>query len=359
MVKKNHASEINSNETSGTDLTPPLTLEQFQDDVTNVFLHYVRNICWMTDFKTAWAITKAPALEHEFELANPDLKASELGLTYAHIKDTEFARSMQRLYDYAYFGWVHLGEESLDYESIHMWTAALLVDAAEGAVGAEWGSYGLDVQDCASRLVKVAYTANARLILEGEEYGFYYFSSQNKEDKGSDIGHLNVRQVALLSGMEEMSIRAAANPNRVNQLKPTKTDHGTRFEISVVKEWLIHKKRYVPITKRWFANDFDLTKSYSSWYEFSYGLDTRYNLLGQERGYEELDKALNAVNVKPEQRRLFLNKSFFDDEVGALSLARILSLPEELLILRAKEAIAVETLRSIERNIKDLAGQHK
>lgn len=348
------------NETIGTELVPPLTLEQFHDDVTNVFLHYVRIICWMTDAKTAWSITKAPALDSEFGLAAPELNAAELGLTYVQIQHTEFAQTLQRMYDYAYFGLVHLGEEWLEYEGLAMWTSALLVDAATGDFSSEWDSYGPDVQVRARRLVNVAETANARLLLEGDDDGFYSFASPSKEDRGFDAGYLNVRQVALLSGMEEMSVRAAANPNRPNQLKPTKNENGTRFEIAVVKDWLKQKKRYVPITKRWRVKDFDLTKSYKSWAEITYGLDTRYNLLGQEHGYQDLDKALASINLKVSSGSgLYLEKTVIDDEACARSLARILSLPEDLLLLRAKEAIAVETLRNLEREIKALNNQKK
>lgn len=357
MTKTNTNLENMTTETQNSDLAPSLTLAQFHDDVANVFLHYVRNISWMTDVETAWAITKAPALAYAYDLMNPDCSAADLGLTHAHIKDTEFARAMQRMYDYAYFGLVHLGEEALEHESIHMWVSALLVDAASGAVSSEWGSYGNDIESAASRLVRVAETANARLILEGEEEGFYYFVSQNKDDKHCDTGQLNVRQVALLSGMEEMSIRAAANPNRVNQLKPTKTEHGTRFEVSVVKEWLKQKKRYVPVTKRWFVNDFDLTKTYKSWDEIAYGLETRYNLLGQEQGYESLDERLAAIGLSPSGKRILLEKAFFDNEHGVRQLADILSLPQDLLVLRTREAMALETLRNIERDIKHLAEQ--
>lgn len=359
MSKKAMTNKTTHADALVSDLTPPITQEQFNDDVVNVFLHYVRNVCWMTDFKTAWAITKAPALEYEFELMNPDLKAAELGLTYFHIKDTAFAKAMQRLYDYAYFGLIHLGEEALDYESIHTWITALLIDAAEGEVSREWGSYGLDTEDCAQRLVKVAETANARLILEGGEEAFYHFYYLNKEEKYCHNGQLTVRQVALLSGMEEMSIRAAANPNRVNQLKPLKTEHGTRFDISVVKDWLKQKKRYVPIQKRWLVKDFDLTKSYKNWDEISNGLDTRYNLLGQENGYDTLQKSLAAINVNSGAGGIYLEQRFFDDETAARTLARILSLPEDLLILRAREAIATETLRRLEREIKSLSAQQK
>lgn len=362
MAKKTNTPEGTTTESAVTGITPLVSLDKFQDDVTNVFLHYVRNICWMVDGKTAWAITKAPALDYEYDLTHPDLKAIDMGLTFAHIKDTQFACAMRRMYDYAYFGLIDLGEESLEYESIHTWTVALLVDVAGGAVGNEWDSYGLDIVDCARRCVKVADTANARRVLEGHEE-FYHFVSQGKEDNYCDDNLLNVRQVALLSGMEEMSIRAAANPNRANQLKPMKTEHGTRFENTVVKEWLIQKKRYVPITKRWTARDIDLTQSYMSLDEIELGLNTRYNLLGLENGFDQLDAALVAINLEAgaflERRRIHLYNAFFDDEMAVRSLARILSLPEELLTLRVKEVITTESLRNIERAIKNLATHQK
>lgn len=359
MPKKTAPSQTQAVEAVSTGLTPPMTPEQFQDDVTNVFLHYVRTINWMTDPKTAWAITKALPLEYEFELMNPDFNAADLELTYAHIKDTQFARVMHCMYDYAFFGLIHLGEDGLEYEGTAMWTSALLVDAAKGDLGREWDSYGPDIQTRASRLLQVAETANARIILEDvEEGGFYNFASASKDDKGISVRDLNVRQVALLSGMEEMSIRAAANPNRASQLKPVKTEHGTRFEISVVKDWLMQKKRYVPITKRWFVNDFDLMKSYKSWSEVADGLDKKYNLLGQENGYAGLDEALAELQLKPDHDNgICLEKSFFDNETAIRNLARILSLPEDLLLLRVKEAIAFESLRQIERDIKCLTGK--
>lgn len=55
MTKTNTTLENMTTERQNSDLAPSLTLAQFHDDVTNVFLHYVRNISWMTDVDTAWA----------------------------------------------------------------------------------------------------------------------------------------------------------------------------------------------------------------------------------------------------------------------------------------------------------------
>lgn len=359
MAKKTNAPEITEASVAG--LTPAVSLEQFQDDVTNVFVHYVRNIGWMVDIKTAWAITNAPELEYDTDLLNPELKAADIGLTYALIKDTQFGKAMQRMYDYAYQGIVRVGEESLDYESIHTWTSALLLDVARGAVGNEWDSYGLDICDCAKRCVEVAETANARRMLEGLD-GFFYFNSAPVDDY-NDVDKLTVRQVALLAGMEEMSVRAAANPNRANQLKPTKTGSGTRFENTVVKEWLIQKKRYVPITKRWTASELNLAQKYSSIDDIVAGLNTRYNLLGQERGFQRLDAALAKIKVETVQfqdtYRIYLPDSKMADDNTVRGLALILDLPEDLLSLRVKEVLTAESLRGIERAIKDLVTQPK
>lgn len=362
MAKKTNVPEGTTTESTVSALTPLFPLEQFEDDVTNVFLHYVRNINLMVDSNTAWAITKAPALESEFQLGHPERRASDLGLTYAHIKDTEFARALRRMYDYAYFGLVHLGEESLEYAGIHTWAVALVIDATDGAVAKEWESYGLDIVDCARRCLKVAETANARRILEGETE-IYSLMSQDKGERSCSGNQLNVRQVALLSGMEEMSIRAAANPNRANQLKPTKTEHGTRFENTVVKEWLIQRKRYLPITKVWAAGDIDLTRSYSNLDDIALGLNARYDRLGQEKGCEELDAALAAINLEVgpsvDRRKIYLGSSFFENDAAVRGLARVLSLPEELLALRVKEVITAESLRNIERAIKNLVVQQQ
>lgn len=342
-------------------LTPAVSIEEFRDDVTNVFLHYVRNIAWMVDAKTAWAITKAPALEYEPSLFDPDLKATDLELEYEHIQETEFARAMQRMYDFAYLGQIDLSAESLTNESIHTWVSALVVDVASSSVANEWDSYGLDIVACARRCVQVAEMANARVILEEGESFFDNFCRYGKEDSPEE-GLLTVRQVAMLAAMEEMSVRAAANPNRANQLKPTKTENGTRFESAVVKEWLQQKKRYLPITKRWSEGQLNLAqKSFRSLDEVAISLDARYNMLGLEHGFERLNEALAAIGLVEKtifgKAQILLPDEVFTNNETVRGLARALSLPDELLVLRVKEVLAAEGLRAIERAIKDLGEQ--
>ena len=343
--------------TPATGLKPPMSLEQFQDDVTNVFLHYVHIICHMTDAKTAWTITKAAPLESsaEWALCAPERDAAEIGLTHAHIEDTEFAKVMREMYDFAYFGLKNLGGSGLEYEGSAMWFSSMLIDAAYGDFSREWDSYGPTVQEHAKRLLAVAETANARLTLEGCDEPFHHFAGTNKDSNGSQSDCLDVRQVALLSGMEEMSIRAAANPNRPNALKSFKVGNATRFELSVVKEWLIQKKRHVPITERWIVKDFDLGKSYKFCGAISMGLDTRYRLLGQNQGYAEIDKALNSIHIQVTPGGgMYLEEEAMRDEPLMRKVAEILALPADLLILRIREAFAHQTLKAVEEEMKKL-----
>lgn len=337
------------------ELKPLMTLAQFQEGTVEVFLHYVRNLMWMTDAATACAVLKDTPEDIYKYLGDVSLTPTELGVSFAHIESTAFAQAMMRMYDYAYRGIIHLGEEDLTYESIHTWTTALLIDAAKGEVANEWDTYGAGLQSTALLLVKVAETANARLILEGAQRGFYYFNQFDKDDVAFEEGYLSVRQVALLSGMEELSIRAAANPNRANQLKPTKTEKGTRFEVSVVKDWLIQKKRYIPITKQWFVNDFDLSKSYRFLDDITYGLNARYNVVGQQEGYQKIDKALKKIGINASASTgLYVNQEILLQEDLITKLAEILSLPSNLLNLRIQEALAATKLRQIEYCIQAL-----
>lgn len=342
-----------------TGLTPPVRIDEFHDDVANIFLHYVRNIAWMVDAETAWAITKAPALENPIALLYTDVKAADLDLGFQQIKETEFARAMQRMYDFAYSGLVDLSAEPFEDGSIHTWISALLVDAAEGAMSTEWNMTGLYTDVCGRRCVQIAETANARAILEGGEPFFSYFRGYNKDDSPEE-GLLTVRQVALLAGMEEMSIRAAANPNRALQLRPTKTDSGTRFEISVVREWLQQKKRYVPIKKGWSAGELNLAKKrFASLDEVASGLDARYHMIGLSQGFEQLDQQLRAIGFTANDvsGRPFIRMpdEFFNREESVRAIAGILNLPEALLVLRVKEVMATESLRAIEKSIQEFA----
>lgn len=200
------------------------------------------------------------------------------------------------------------------------------------------------------------------MTLEGEDPFFYHFKA-NPRDDFPEEGVLTVRQMSLLSGMEEMSIRAAANPKRVNRLKPVElTEKRTLFEIQVAKDWLLSKKRYVQITKRWSAGEMNLHKKrFANLVELDMGLNARYKMLCNEHGRDSIDDYAKALGLSSGEGLvgpyLTIDDEDFANQERMRGLARVLCLPEDLLVLRIEEVLASERLRSIERSIKQLTEQ--
>lgn len=340
-------------------LSTPFTLEVFQEDIANIYLHYVRNIVWMTDEETGRRILGRPNSDLLLPLCSPEYEAADFGLTYEAIRHTAFAQALTQQYEFAYHGIIDGSDDSFTDESIHTWTAGLVVDVCSSAVATEWSAYGLNVGTRALRCAQVSETANARTMLEGGEcfFQFQHFQS-TKEDHLYDEGVLTVRQLALLAGMEELSIRAAANPKRANPLKTITADRRTSIEISVAKEWLQAKGRYVPITRIWSAGQLDLAKRrFEYFHDLTFALDARLKMVCEERGHEEPASTLRAAGIKigcgMPGPFLDLEPEDYRNDNVVRAIARVLELPEDLLVLRVKETQAKENLRAIEISIKE------
>lgn len=330
----------------------PFTQEAFQKDITEVFLYYVRSIAWMIDGETGLSLLKLPADTRPHHLFMAEFKAVDLELTFDLIRHTEFAKALDKLYEFAYFGWKDHSQEPIEYESIHAWMTCLVCDARDGEMAREWEEYGWLVKDCAARCVQVAETANARITLEGAEPFFLTFQYSGKEGYLSS-SVLTVRQLSLLSGLEEMSIRAAANPKRPSPLKTITTDHGTRIEIEVAKEWLKSKGRYVPIADIWTAGEINLaTSRFESLGALDSALQARYAMFCNKGGHEGLRAVLAQADIKTTEGKmgpiLDLTPDNYQNDGQIRVVAHALELPIELLQLRIKEALAHENLRAIE-----------
>lgn len=334
----------------------PFTREVFRQDVAEVFLFYVRSIAWMVPSPE---ILKNLPLPSDMELAHlymAEFSAKDLDMTFECIRDTDFAQALDQLYDYAYLGRNDQSQESIEQDGIHARLTCLVLDARDGEMAREWGEWGWSIGAHAARCAQVAETANARVTLEGKEPFFGNFQRSGKEGYlSSDF--LTVRQLSLLSGMEEMSIRAAANPKRPNPLKTITTDQGTRIEISVAQEWLKAKGRYVPITTVWSQAEINLASTRFDRFDTLDGaLQARYRSLCNERSREALDAVLAEANIKTAQGWpgpfIDMSEQDFQDEDKIQAVARVLELSPELLALRVKETLAYENLRSIESALK-------
>ena len=169
MAKKTTSLDQES-EQKTTSFAPPWSREEFHQDVVTTFLTPVRIIGWMTDWRTACRILGKEDDENVVvTLGMPDMTSDELGVSYQDIASTAFAQAMEVMYDFAYFGRIDESREGMDYEGICTWIAEILCDLANSNYASEWDSYGGLGAESAARCLRVAETANARRVLEGEE----------------------------------------------------------------------------------------------------------------------------------------------------------------------------------------------
>ncbi len=347
-VKKKTAVTPGNNPNSGA-LPVTITREELHRDILALFVHQARTIGWMTDADIAWKIMGKEKSNGD-RLFDPDDTIEDLGVTYADIQNTSFARSIDALYDYAYFGIAYESAESMTLESIYTWTSAILDDLCTSSVMREWEGFGPNDLPSARRCRQVAELANARAILEGGE-GIFYFHGPDGDIALGD-GSLTVRQLALLSGMEEHSIRAAANPKRANPLETQSEDGRTRISTAVAKAWLIAKGRYLPVTRRWSEGDIDLTRrKFVTVDELHSALEAQCAyLMLDEKNKDALKHRLESLELSVSQVNesgycpLNLPRAQFTNHEFMRKLADALALDGELVVLRAREAIATEEL---------------
>lgn len=337
----------------------PFTLDKFRKDIVEVFFFYVRTIAWITDAETAWKIAGKDPGKDLLSIYDPVLTAADLDVTYEQIQATPFARALEHLYNFAYFGRCDASAEKMLYESYYMWIADLVSDAAFGYVSVERDSYGSPIQDSANRCVQVAETANARNVLEGGE-AFSYFSIGKDRDDYVSIGDgvLTVRQMALLAGMEEMSIRSAAGPKRVNRLITHNDEGKTRIRIDVAKEWLMSKGKYIPITYYYSASDVDLTeRKFACYHELWLSLNARFMVISNRYGMDSVREKLSAIGVEVTFNHGAECLGELDHENDELiaALAQVLELPSDMLVLRCKEMVAIQQLAEIEACVRRAA----
>lgn len=335
----------------------PFSIESLRSDILTLYFQQVRTMGWMAGPEAVWKLIERKDDVHEYVVFDPDTTPEEIGFEYGSISNTSFAMSIEHMYQYAYHGILDDSFEPLDNESIHMWVSAILSDMASSRVGDEWESYGATAIAPAARCLEVAELANARRVLEGNNENIFYFSGKGRDD-AVGVDGLTVRQMALLAGMEEMSIRAAANPKRANPLQTYSEEGRTRISIDAAKSWLISKGRYVPIQRKFGAGDIDLTKRrFSSIDDLVGTVDARLQMMSRrDNSHEILGETLSSagiLNGRNNHSELNIEAMKNPDQVNLL--AELLEFEPRLFSIRVREALANEELSQIERELRDLA----
>lgn len=369
MLKQKNQVEDSSSIKSPQDngLPVPFSLDKLRGKILALYFQQIRMISWMAGNATiGWRIIDKPADAYESDLFAPDLDPEHIGLKYDAIRTTHFAECIEKMYQYAYFGILDESGEQMDYESVYTWMTSILNDMKNSRMFYELETYGSFSLGDAEECFQVAELANARRVLEGGK-NFFYFGMNNKDDDSTGENGLTVRQMALLSGMEEMSIRAAANPKRATPLLTYSEEGRTRISIQIAKAWLQAKGRYVAITRRWGEGEIDLEKRrFASIEQLAETLESRIQMLTlRDPSGDALKAGLAAVGITVSFRSdaynnpFELDMTFISDVTQIRKLAELLELPPDLLVLRTREARAKEELISVERELRILVESQK
>lgn len=306
-----------------------------------------------------WAlISDRPALEGYD--GSPDHTPESLGLGFEDIADMVFARTLMVLYDYGVLGLEDTSADPLDNsEGDAAWCSRILSDLAGSSFLSEWSEYaGPATLEAAKCCVEIAELANARVLLEDGKEGFFL------EDRHE--GLLTFRQLSLLSGMSEASLRtlasrgAKAGPTTAGEVLRT-VKHGTASYIQAAdaRAWLKARQRYTPVRRisdRGSAPFLQLRLDSTE--DLQQAIDDRVRYLCAEIGTDTMRQRLGATGLDLEHR-VFDEQSFWDvrpddflqrDAMRALGEA--LDWPADVFALRAAAAYFSEQLRSIAQQLQ-------
>jgi hypothetical protein len=339
----------------------PFTKEELQQDILQIYLLQLRTTELIADEASVWALTKKEPQVDIATLWNPQREAKDFGLNYSDISHTKLAMALEQQYDYAFHGVISIGIDSLEYGTTHTWIAAYLMDLNPSSTVDEWESCGgTSLSGAGGPIYRCLYTcelANARLAMEGQECFSYFASARDKDNEATALEAVTVRQMALLSGMEEMTIRTAASRKSANPLQIYKKDRQTLISAEVAKTWLIAKNRYVPITKRRAGDDVNLEKiQFSDINGIRDAIRRHVKEVSLRRDDDgdlrsRMQAALAPLGYDGEgslDRAAFLNVDLMTQIAG------LLQLPTNLLVLRAREAVLNDDLTTLSGELASL-----
>lgn len=349
------------------------TKDEFKEDVMELMLLFVQQaqFTFMADSsdqsKAIWGLLGSKASEF-IGLGDAGETHSDLGLEYSDIEGLSMVQTLMSLYDYGVLGILDPSNGRLDYfDGYENQVSRLCYDINRSAFLQEWANGGLWPQaKAAERSLYVCELANARLMLEGSNEGF--FLDEREE------GFLSVRQLALLSGMTEPSIRTLLSRSRKGSAAAatnesclvTVTDgKNVSIAIEVAKTWLRRKGRYVPITYKQStgSNDFTARKFFSR-NEFEREVAARTQFLIERDGADAVTSRIASTGLVYVQESIGDHPTLSVTKIGEAQLldsnlmqrlGAILELPANRFALRAAETVTQEKLRSIDAQIKKLS----
>lgn len=337
-------------------LPQPFTLEQLREDILNIYLLQLRTTSLVASEQKVWGLANKSGFP-DGKMWDPTWHPRDFDLSYADIQDTALARALEQQYSFGFMGFDNLLCESMGRESMHTWVAAYLSDLRTSAILIEWESYGADID--VSRCIYTCELANARNVLEGNE-NFFSFTGKINDEENNIEEALTVHQMALLSGMEEMTIRTAISRKSANQLHAFKDDRRTLISISEAKTWLTAKGRYVPVTRQTYAGaDLHLEgMGFQNVREFAEAMLRRVAYFESAHPESNVLEQLTKIAINAGSKDInFMHREMLLDYELMAKVADILQLPAKLLALRAKESVQRDDLAQTIKAVNEASEQ--
>lgn len=282
---------------------------------------------------------------------------SDLPITYEDICKTPLVQAMEEFYRFAYLG-IQI-EENIPGKYIR---TEMIIKRLE--MLSEWGIFSNGLLKRCRDMIDLA---RARDILEQTNVFSidYQIGGDNQNEKDRTKDALTIRQMALLAGMEEMSIRAAANPNRVERLITFKGEGGrTLVSIEDAKEWLKSKKRYVIVRNGTYKNIDIQSGVFESLDQLADALQKLYMSKlqyigddGWEQPYEK-EKVLKKLGFEFERngndRIIKIERKNLKNKALVGELEKIFNIKKGVLDLKVDAALKREDLARIEKELRDI-----
>lgn len=326
----------------------PFARDQLQKDILNIVLNEVRKVHQITGLETAF-----PGLEDiSSSLFDPFLSPEDIGISYEQVKDFSVAQALEDYFDYGFFAVSPTRSEGLEYDSIHTWLIAFLVDLEKSLYASEWGEGEgqAGLMEGIRRCFYLCELVNARVILEGGEPLFNHFSRNGKDD-GGNFHELSIKGLAMLAGMEEMSLRSAISRKTAPILEIRKNDRRTYIDLEIAKNWLIAKGRYQPVYEVRTSVDLDLaTTTFGNTASFLSMLTDRFGFIS-DKATDDIKVFLKDAHLT---KNLFLSHADLCNSDLMEKIAKWLELPADLLKLRAREAVLRDEIIIRESQLEQL-----
>lgn len=218
----------------------PFTKAEMMDEFREIVFQVARSASFSFGPQAAYRLLfdEVPSNpENCFDIYDPEHTAESFGKEFA-LEQISTYEAVEQFYDYGLLGirnMLPLGEGGSNE-----WTFAygLIWDAANSFLIFEnTNGTGVTTMKC----LHAARAFFARHILDGQKRTFL---PENEANDPADM--LTIREVAILSGLDERTVRNATNKNAVNRLDTATVESSIYIPRESAQEWLSTKRGFIP-----------------------------------------------------------------------------------------------------------------